>query len=139
MKHETQRKLWEEEHAHPTALKQMDSHDASKSVKKFWAFLVDGKLPRARGIEMGCGKGRNVIWLAQQGAVMQGFDFSQTAITEAKLRVANVPGLRFRSRMQLCVGHMSRKLLILVLIVSPPPILSCRKVGSSLLPKCAAF
>lgn len=35
---------------------------------------------------MCCGKGRNSIWLAKQGAIMTGVDYSQVAITEAKRR-----------------------------------------------------
>ena len=35
---------------------------------------------------MGCGKGRNCIWLAEQGANMTGFDFSEVAIKESDKR-----------------------------------------------------
>jgi ubiquinone/menaquinone biosynthesis C-methylase UbiE len=37
---------------------------------------------------MCCGKGRNVIWLAQQNVFMTGFDFSPHAIIEAQRRSA---------------------------------------------------
>jgi len=37
---------------------------------------------------MCCGKGRDVIWLAQQGICMTGFDFSSNAINEARKRSA---------------------------------------------------
>jgi len=96
MRHEDQKELWEQEHRTPTALKQMDSSDASNSVQKFWQFLVDGEFPHASGIEMGCGKGRNLIWLAERGVSMSGFDFSDVAITEAKRRAAKVEGASFQ-------------------------------------------
>jgi ubiquinone/menaquinone biosynthesis C-methylase UbiE len=38
---------------------------------------------------MGCGKGRNCIWLAEQGVQMSGFDFSATAIRVAKERAVS--------------------------------------------------
>ena len=90
MKHEDQKDIWNQEHKNPTVLKQMDSSDASGGVQKFWNYLVSENTPRSQGIEMGCGKGRNVIWLAQQGVDMDGFDFSAAAIKEAKRRAEEV-------------------------------------------------
>ncbi len=85
--HDEQQRFWDEEHGTPTVLLQMDSKEASGGVEKFWNFLKD--IPGEKtGIEMGCGKGRNVIWLAKQPGVrsMAGFDFSKNAIREAQLR-----------------------------------------------------
>jgi ubiquinone/menaquinone biosynthesis C-methylase UbiE len=85
--HEDQQQFWDAEHGAPTVLLQMDSKEASGGVIKFWQFLE--KIPGVKaGIEMGCGKGRNVIWLAQQKTVasMAGFDFSKNAIREATIR-----------------------------------------------------
>jgi ubiquinone/menaquinone biosynthesis C-methylase UbiE len=84
--HEEQRRIWEEEHSNPYVLKQMDSSEASSGVARFWDFLKDKN--NAAGIEIGCGKGRNVIWLAEQGADMHGLDFSSAAIAAAKKRAA---------------------------------------------------
>lgn len=95
--HKEQQKLWDEEHARPTMLLQMDSDLPSGGVEKFWAFLTDAGAPRARGLEMGCGKGRNVVWLARNGVEAHGFDFSPSAIKEAKRRAdaAGVPNAHF--------------------------------------------
>lgn len=82
--HEEQQKLWDEEHKKPYVLKQMDSDDASSGVRKFFDFLKDKNVQS--GLEMGCGKGRNVTWLAKRGVAMHGFDFSPAAIEEAKKR-----------------------------------------------------
>src|SRR3989344_5032019 len=97
MRHEEQRELWDKEHQTPTALKAMDSKEPSNSVKKFWDFLIARNAPHVRGIEMGCGKGRNVIWLAEQGVNMYGFDFSSVAIDEAKNRAAGVSHASFQT------------------------------------------
>lgn len=81
-----QQKIWDQEHAKPTVLQQMDSDKPSSGVVKFFEYLKAKGLPHERGLEMGCGKGRSVIWLAQQGVAMDGFDFSPNAIAEAKRR-----------------------------------------------------
>lgn len=86
--HKQQHNKWDKEHQTPTALLQMDSHDPSSSVTKFaeWLKQNNEALSELSGLEICCGKGRNIIWLAQQGVHMHGLDFSNTAITEAKKR-----------------------------------------------------
>ena len=84
--HEEQQKIWDEEHKNPLVLKQMDSRDASSGVSKFYDFLNGQGVTSGTGIEMGCGKGHNVIWLAEKGFNMYGFDFSPAAIQKAKER-----------------------------------------------------
>lgn len=86
--HAQQQKVWDEEHKSPEVLLQMDSCKPSFGVKKFWDWLLQvQKISKTlHGLEMCCGKGRNVIWLAQQNVFMTGFDFSPNAITEARKR-----------------------------------------------------
>jgi len=86
--HEQQKILWEREHQYPHMLKQINTEEPSSGVVRFWEFLKLKQGARSYGIEMGCGKGRNVIWLAQQAEVvmMTGFDFTYAAIEEAKRR-----------------------------------------------------
>ena len=84
--HEQQQWAWDAEHKKPQVLKQMDSDDASGGVTKSFDFLKSQNISRDSGVEMRCGKGRNVIWLAKQGVKMVGFDFSPAAIEEAKKR-----------------------------------------------------
>src|SRR3989344_4589517 len=85
--HSEQQKIWDEEHKHPHVLKQMDVMDVSSGVIKFWDFLQSTGVSFSQGLEMACGKGRNVIWLSKQGVgEMHGFDFSGAAIEEAKKR-----------------------------------------------------
>jgi len=85
--HDKQRDIWEEEHKNPIVLLQMDQRDASSGVTKFFPWLTARSSSKNfSGVEMGCGKGRNSIWLAQQGVGMTAFDFSEHAITEASQR-----------------------------------------------------
>lgn len=85
--HNKQKKIWEKEHKKPTVLPQMDQQEASSGVKKFFSWLSpSNSSTKLKGVEMGCGKGRNSIWLAAQGLKMTAFDFSESAISEAKKR-----------------------------------------------------
>lgn len=85
--HSAQKSAWEEEHSRPHVLHQMDSSEPSSGVRLFKHWLDQHFGSRQlRGLEMGCGKGRNTIWLAQQGAEMSAFDFTNIAIEEAKRR-----------------------------------------------------
>ncbi len=105
--HNKQRKIWEEEHRKPKALKQMDSTQASSGVIRFFDWLKNNGYEQGlKGIEMGCGKGRNVIWLAKKGFHMTGFDFSGYAIREANLRVKKY---KASSQVKLLVHDAIRK------------------------------
>lgn len=86
--HRRQQKIWDKEHKEPFVLKQMDSSEPSSGVLPFLDFLKEQKhsLVGLKGIEMGCGKGRNVNLLSSQQIEMVGFDFSPAAIKEAKKR-----------------------------------------------------
>lgn len=93
--HEKQQRIWNEEHIQPTVLLQMDADDASSSVVKFGEYLRSTGKKDLVGIEMGCGKGRNVIWLAEQNFVRKayGFDFSPAAIAVAERRAVERGGV----------------------------------------------
>ena len=59
--------------------------------KSFWKFIRRARkndFQLMTGLEIGCGKGRNAIWLAHQGVKMKAFDFSPSAIRMAKSRVS---------------------------------------------------
>lgn len=86
--HTTQQNIWDKEHQNPQVLLQMDSKEGSSGVKLFCDFLQSRELTDLRGLEFGCGKGRNVIHLAHQPYIshMYGFDFSSHAITTATQR-----------------------------------------------------
>lgn len=85
--HKQQQEIWDKEHKTPLILLQMDSKEASSGVIQFIDWIKQKKqLNGLKGIELGCGKGRNIIKLAQLGLKMTGIDFSPAAIKEAKRR-----------------------------------------------------
>ena len=45
---------------------------------------VAGSLTPGRALELGCGQGRNAIWLAEQGWRVAGVDFSDVALATAR-------------------------------------------------------
>lgn len=89
--HQKQQEIWDQEHTVPQILLQMDSSAPSSGVIKFWGWLQKKRRGKKQlcGLEIGCGKGRNVIYLAQQGIQMTGFDFSPKAIETARERAKN--------------------------------------------------
>ncbi len=88
MKHADQQRIWDEEHANPTVLMPMDEERPSGAIEPFYEYMQS--LPEAdsyqTGFEIGCGKGRNVNWLANKGLDVTGLDFSPNAIAEAQKR-----------------------------------------------------
>lgn len=48
-------------------------------------------LPRGRAVDLGCGEGRNAIWLATRGWRVQGVDFSAVALEKAAATAADAP------------------------------------------------
>jgi len=83
--HEQQLRIWEAEHRSPAMLPFLDSDEPSLGVVEFWTRKLAGKAD-LEGLEIGCGKGRNVRWLATKGVETTGLDFSPYAIEEAKRR-----------------------------------------------------
>lgn len=47
---------------------------------------VAGNLPPGRSLDLGCGEGGDVLWLAQQGWSASGIDISATAVDRARVR-----------------------------------------------------
>ncbi|WP_308281607.1 class I SAM-dependent methyltransferase [Cellulomonas sp. PS-H5] len=55
------------------------------------AWAADGRLPLGPGtrvLELGCGPGRNAVWLAQQGCAVDALDLSATAVAWGRERAA---------------------------------------------------
>lgn len=85
--HQFQQKFWEDEHAKPLVLPSMSDNEPSGVVVKFFEWLrANSNIQDIKGIEMGCGKGRNTIFFAKNGINMTAFDFANSAIIEAKNR-----------------------------------------------------
>lgn len=88
--HEDQQSAWEKEHSEPSILLQMDRDQPSSGLPKFLEFLKEqyDNIENLKGLEICCGKGRNVNWLASQGINAFGFDFSPSAINIASVRAS---------------------------------------------------
>lgn len=48
--------------------------------ESLWNWVSDGLIPRGRVLDLGCGNGRNSIFLAKFGFTVEGVDYSGTAI-----------------------------------------------------------
>jgi ubiquinone/menaquinone biosynthesis C-methylase UbiE len=55
---------------------------------------VDLELAGRKVVEVGCGTGRNTVWLAERAAEVVGLDFSEAMLAKARIRVNN-PRVRF--------------------------------------------
>ncbi|MCX7996974.1 MAG: class I SAM-dependent methyltransferase [Patescibacteria group bacterium] len=87
--------LWEREHSSQTGFTTMHTTKPSQVVPAFADFLVQsGYTPaETRIIDIGCGKGRNSIYLAERGFRVTGTDFSERALADARVRGAAVSQL----------------------------------------------
>lgn len=82
--HMKQFNIWELEHKCPTMFPTVASNVPDPGVVRYWVYLQERLATNEiAGLEICCGKGRNCIWLAENGAKMTGFDFSPTAIRDA--------------------------------------------------------
>lgn len=90
--HEDQKRIWNEEHQNPYVLLPMDALKAPSSLVLFWNWFQQNykDTTHLKALEMGCGKGRNSLWLAQQGVDMEAFGFSEIAIEEANQRADSI-------------------------------------------------
>jgi len=83
-----EQKLWEQEWRDPTLFPQIQGENPSRAVSEFVEFL------KARGfdpehtkvLDLGCGAGRNALYLADQGFVVSGVEHSDEALKKARAR-----------------------------------------------------
>ncbi|MEK7638923.1 MAG: class I SAM-dependent methyltransferase [Patescibacteria group bacterium] len=87
--------FWDREYTHPEHLQL--SSDESEDLAKFTRWLprqdrMDILAPQASAIDIGCGNGRNLIFLARSfGMSGVGFDISSAAIAQAKAASTSLP------------------------------------------------
>ena len=59
---------------------------STEKIENFAGLVVDGRISPGKAITLGCGEGRETIYLAKQGFDVTGLDFSPTAIKKARRR-----------------------------------------------------
>lgn len=80
-----QQQIWKEEHKKPKFLPTLEYIEPSSGVRKFVSFLSGVKImPPKKILDIGCGKGRNAIYLARLGYDVYGLDYIQEAINFTK-------------------------------------------------------
>jgi SAM-dependent methyltransferase len=80
-----QRDIWEKEHADSASFLRLHGFEPQSGVVDYHHFFIShGILPPRKIIDIGCGKGRNTIYLANNGFEVYGIDYSQTALDIAK-------------------------------------------------------
>ena len=63
--------------------------------ESLYKWIDNGAIPRGRALDLGCGNGRNAVFLAQSGFTVEGIDYSQAAIEWAQQR-AGQAGVEIR-------------------------------------------
>ena len=101
-----QHSVWEEEHKKINVLPSMASDKPNSGVVLFVKYLKTKIKPQVRCIDIGCGKGRNAIYLAQQGFEVYGIDYVKSSIEHAKKAASNND---VSSRLILTKAFMDRK------------------------------
>ena len=81
----SQKEVWSEEHLTQKTFTRIHSNKPSGPIPGFIKYIKkQGYLPRLiKVLDLGCGKGRNSIWVASQGLSITGVDFAPEAIDEA--------------------------------------------------------
>lgn len=86
-----QKQIWEEEHSKMTTLPSMASHKPASGVIELVDYLgpqIGSKFENV--IDIGCGKGRNAVYLASKGCHVSAIDYIKSALEEAKnLAISN--------------------------------------------------
>ena len=80
-----QEQVWEQEHAEHKALPMVASVEPHSGVVSFAEYLTNKQVkPVRKVVDIGCGKGRNAIYLATLGHEIYGLDYIPFAINKAR-------------------------------------------------------
>lgn len=83
-----QKEIWRQEHTTAATLPSLAQEQPSDTIVRFVDYLKANDLLYGKTIDIGCGKGRNAIYLAQLGLDVYAFDFIEQAIASARERAA---------------------------------------------------
>jgi len=95
---ESQKIIWRNEHVKQETFTRIHSEKPSGPIPDFIKFIKkQGFIPSKTAIlDIGCGKGRNSIFLASQGFNVTGVDFAPEAIKEARKRAGKITNIEFK-------------------------------------------
>lgn len=80
-----QKSIWEKEHTTSETLPSLSSGGPSTSVIEFAQYLQTQNIPvPQRIVDIGCGKGRNALYLAQLGYIIYAMDYIEFALEHCK-------------------------------------------------------
>jgi ubiquinone/menaquinone biosynthesis C-methylase UbiE len=80
-----QQKIWQDEHTHSSMLPSLASDKAHDGVIDFVKVISSYSItPPRKAVDVGCGKGRNALYLAQQGFHAYGLDYIDKALEIAQ-------------------------------------------------------
>ncbi|EKD91372.1 MAG: hypothetical protein ACD_30C00017G0010 [uncultured bacterium] len=80
-----QKRVWDKEHTEKSSLPSMASEEPSRGVILFGDYLKDHKINLSgKVIDIGCGKGRNAIYLAKLGFEVYAIDYIPKALEQAE-------------------------------------------------------
>jgi SAM-dependent methyltransferase len=87
-----QKQVWEKEHDTAESLPSLALAEPSEGVVAFVEWLGKHGVRRGKIVDIGCGKGRNTVYLARQGFEVHGIDYIKSAIdkTDERARENNV-------------------------------------------------
>lgn len=89
------KELWEKEYGHTEGMATSVRADLSRSVNFFLRFAdKNGIKLSGKVLDLGCGKGRNTIPLAEMGYSVWGMDISANALSKAEEQLKTKPDLR---------------------------------------------
>jgi len=96
---ESQRKVWRNEHINREMFTRIHSEKPSGPIPDFVRFIKEKGLitNKTELLNIGCGKGRNSIWLASKGFNVTGVDFAPEAIKEARKRAKKITNIKFKN------------------------------------------
>lgn len=79
-----QQQVWQQEHLSQQTLPSMADQKPSGGVVEFAKFLHKNGVTQGRAIDIGCGKGRNAVYLDEQGFNVDAMDYIQEALDAAR-------------------------------------------------------
>lgn len=107
-----QQQVWQQEHLSRQTLPSLADQKPSGNVVEFVKFLHKNGVTQGRTIDIGCGKGRNAGYLAQQGFKVDAIDYMQEALDAARQPDGSNRVTFIKSAMDMSDGLLTMRLLI---------------------------